>query len=156
MLYKNNIGPQVRRKRYALGWSQSIFAAKLQGAGLDISRGTLSKIEARLRFVDDKDLMFLAEVLQVPVQELFPPPESGKRLHEVMEKLETTRFQMNQAECSQPPRTRCCLLLAALTDQFPRYDERESDESRWSGSNRRQAVYKTASLPLSYTGLLFS
>ena len=35
MLYKNNIGPQVRRKRYALGWSQSIFAAKLQGAGLD-------------------------------------------------------------------------------------------------------------------------
>ena len=24
MLYKNNIGPQVRRKRYALGWSQSI------------------------------------------------------------------------------------------------------------------------------------
>ena len=92
MLYKNNIGPQVRRKRYALGWSQSIFAAKLQGAGLDISRGTLSKIEARLRFVDDKDLMFLAEVLKVPVQELFPPRESGKRLHEVMEKLETTRF----------------------------------------------------------------
>jgi len=29
MLYKNNIGPQVRRKRYALGWSQSTFAAKL-------------------------------------------------------------------------------------------------------------------------------
>ena len=27
MRYKNNIGPQVRRKRYALGWSQSTFAA---------------------------------------------------------------------------------------------------------------------------------
>lgn len=92
MRYKNNIGPQVRRKRYALGWSQSIFAAKLQIAGLDISRGGVSKIEARLRFVDDKDLMFLAEVLQVPVQELFPPRDSGKRLREVMEKLETTRF----------------------------------------------------------------
>ena len=92
MRYKNNIGPQVRRKRYVLGWSQSTFAAKLQLAGLDISRGGVSKIEARLRFVDDKDLMFLAEVLQVPVQELFPPRESGKRLHEVMEKLETTRF----------------------------------------------------------------
>ncbi len=24
MRYKNNIGPQVRRRRYALGWSQSI------------------------------------------------------------------------------------------------------------------------------------
>ena len=26
MLYKNNIGPQVRRRRYALGWSQSMLA----------------------------------------------------------------------------------------------------------------------------------
>ena len=68
MRYKNNIGPQMRRKRYALGWSQSTFAAKLQLAGLDISRGGVSKIEARLRFVDDKDLMFLAEVLKIPVQ----------------------------------------------------------------------------------------
>ena len=91
-LPKNNIGPQVRRKRYALGWSQPIFAAKLQRAGLDISRGTLSKIEARLRFVDDKDLMFLAEVLRVPVQELFPRRESAGRLSEFMEKLGTTRF----------------------------------------------------------------
>ena len=30
MRYKNNIGPQVRRRRYALGWSQSTFAAKLE------------------------------------------------------------------------------------------------------------------------------
>ena len=62
MLYKNNIGPQVRRKRYALGWSQSTLAAKLQLGGLDISRSGVSKIEARLRFVDDKEIMFLAEV----------------------------------------------------------------------------------------------
>ena len=92
MRYKNNIGPQVRRKRYALGWSQSTFAAKLQVAGLDISRGGVSKIEARLRFVDDKDLMFLAEVLKVPVQEIFPPREKAGKLSEFMEKLETTRF----------------------------------------------------------------
>lgn len=92
MLYKNNIGPQVRRKRYALGWSQSTLAAKLQIAGLDISRSGVSKIEARLRFVNDKDLMFLADVLKVPIQELFPPRETGERLHQMMEKLETTRF----------------------------------------------------------------
>ena len=92
MLYKNNIGPQVRRKRYALGWSQSTFAAKLQIAGLDMSRAGVSKIEARLRFVDDKDLMFLAEVLRVPVQDLFPPRERPGKLSEFMEKLETTRF----------------------------------------------------------------
>ena len=64
MRFHNNIGPQVRRRRYALGWSQSMLATKLQLAGFDISRSGVSKIEARLRFVDDKDLMFLAEVLR--------------------------------------------------------------------------------------------
>ena len=38
MRYKNNIGPQVRRRRYVLGWSQSVLAAKLQIAGFDTSR----------------------------------------------------------------------------------------------------------------------
>jgi transcriptional regulator with XRE-family HTH domain len=92
MLYKNNIGPQVRRKRYSLGWSQSTLAAKLQLGGLDISRSGVSKIEARLRFVDDKDIMFLAEVLKTPVQELFPPRPADKRLSDYMAQLERTRF----------------------------------------------------------------
>ena len=65
MRYKNNIGPQVRRRRYALGWSQSILAAKLQIAGFDISRSGVSKIEARLSYVDDKALLYLAEVLKI-------------------------------------------------------------------------------------------
>jgi transcriptional regulator with XRE-family HTH domain len=68
----NNVGPQVRRRRYALGWSQSDFAAKLQIAGFDISRSGVSKIEARLSHIDDKALLYLAEVLKVQVQELFP------------------------------------------------------------------------------------
>ena len=92
MRFHNNIGPQVRRRRYAIGWSQSMLATKLQIAGFDISRSGVSKIEARLRFVDDKDLMFLAEVLKIPIQELFPRRESTGRLSDFMEKLETTRF----------------------------------------------------------------
>jgi transcriptional regulator with XRE-family HTH domain len=92
MLYKNNIGPQVRRRRYALGWSQSTLAAKLQIAGFDISRSGVSKIEARLRQVDDKSIMFLAEVLNVPLGDLFPKREGAKRMSDFMEKLETTRF----------------------------------------------------------------
>ena len=67
MRYKNNIGPQVLRRRYALGWSQSILAAKLQIDGFDISRSGVSKIEARLSYVDDKALLYLAEVLRVQV-----------------------------------------------------------------------------------------
>ena len=92
MRYKNNVGPQVRRRRYSLGWSQSTFAAKLQIAGFDISRSGVSKIEARLSYVDDKALLYLAEVLKMPVQELFPPRTPGNRIHDFMEKLDTMRF----------------------------------------------------------------
>ena len=90
--YKNNIGPQVRRFRYDRAWSQSKFAAKLQIAGLDIDRSGVSKIEARMVFVDDRTLMYLAEVLKVEVQALFPKREAGHRLHEFMELLGKTRF----------------------------------------------------------------
>src|SRR6266516_5266894 len=56
MRFKNNVGPQVRRRRYALGWSESILAAKLQIAGFDISRSSVSKIEARLSYVDGQGI----------------------------------------------------------------------------------------------------
>jgi transcriptional regulator with XRE-family HTH domain len=92
MRYKNNIGPQVRHRRYALGWSQSTLAAKLQIAGFDISRSGVSKIEARLSYVDDKILLYLAEVLKVALQDLFPSRPPGNRIHDFIEKLQTTRF----------------------------------------------------------------
>ena len=90
--FKNNVGPQVRRLRYARGWSQSVFAAKLQIAGMETDRSGVSKIEARLVFVDDRALMYLAEVLRVAVQELLPKHDRTSRLHEFLAKLETTRF----------------------------------------------------------------
>jgi hypothetical protein len=80
------------RRRYALGWSQSVLATKLQIAGFDISRSGVSKIEARLSYVDDKTLLYLAEVLKVQVQELFPTRPPGNRIYDFIEKLETTRF----------------------------------------------------------------
>jgi transcriptional regulator with XRE-family HTH domain len=92
MRYKNNIGPQVRRMRYDRGWSQSVFAAKLQIAGFDFDRSGVSKIEARMVFVEDRTLMYLAEVLKVELQALFPKRESGHRIHEFLERLEKTRF----------------------------------------------------------------
>jgi transcriptional regulator with XRE-family HTH domain len=69
-----------------------MLAVKLQIAGFDISRSGVSKIEARLSYVDDKSLLYLAELLRIPVQELFPPRPTGKRIHDFIEKLETTRF----------------------------------------------------------------
>jgi transcriptional regulator with XRE-family HTH domain len=84
MRYKNNVGPQVRRRRYALGWSQSTFAAKLQTADFDMSRSGVSKVEVRLSYVDDKALLYLAEVLKVPVQDLFPLRTPGNRIFDFM------------------------------------------------------------------------
>jgi hypothetical protein len=43
--YKNNMRPQVRRRRHARGWSQSVIARKLQIAGFNISRSRVSKID---------------------------------------------------------------------------------------------------------------
>ena len=84
MRFKNNVGPQVRRRRYALGWSQSVLAAKLQIAGFDISRSGVSKIEARLSYVDDKALLYLAEVSEGAGSGTFPAAnarQSDIRLH---------------------------------------------------------------------------
>ncbi len=49
-----------------------MLAARCAVRGLDISRGTLSKIEAQLRYVTDTELETLAEVLGVGVTNLFP------------------------------------------------------------------------------------
>jgi hypothetical protein len=52
----------------------------------------LSKIEARLSYVDDKTLLYLAEVLKVQLQDLFPTRPPGSRIYDFIENLETTRF----------------------------------------------------------------
>ena len=59
---------------------------------METDRSGVSKIEARLVFVDDRAMMYLAEVLKVEVGELFPKHDHTNRLHEFLAKLETTRF----------------------------------------------------------------
>ena len=68
---QNVVGAQVRSLRSARGWSQETYAAKCQVDGWDISRGTLSKIEAGLRRVTDAEMFHLAKTLDVPVSDLF-------------------------------------------------------------------------------------
>lgn len=69
---QNLIGPVVRRLRMAAGLSQEALAAQLQVAGWDLTRGGLSIIEARLRRVNDAELLVLAKVLKCGVAELYP------------------------------------------------------------------------------------
>lgn len=68
----NIIGKEISRLRNGLNISQEQLSAKCQRVGLDISRGTLAKIEAGVRCVSDKEALQLAQALGVGVADLFP------------------------------------------------------------------------------------
>jgi len=68
----NIIGPQVRRLRTAVGLSQSALAGVCQRSGWDISRDSVAKIEAGLRWVCDWELLELSKALRCPLAELYP------------------------------------------------------------------------------------
>lgn len=68
----NITGNQVRKLRSQLDLSQEQLSAKCQRVGLDISRGTLAKIEAGVRCVSDQEALLLAQALGVGVADLFP------------------------------------------------------------------------------------
>jgi transcriptional regulator with XRE-family HTH domain len=69
---RNIVGPQVRKLRYEKGLTQELFAARCSVLGLELSRATLSKIEAQLRCVMDRELVILAKALNVEITALMP------------------------------------------------------------------------------------
>ena len=70
--HKNLIGPQVRRLRVAMDWSQEDLAAACQRAGWDVPRSGIGKIESRLRCVTDFEIAFLSEALGCKHADFFP------------------------------------------------------------------------------------
>jgi len=70
--HQNLVGPVIRKLRKDDGLSQEALAARLQVAGWDLTRGGLSKIEARLRRVNDAELLLLAKVLKCSLADLYP------------------------------------------------------------------------------------
>jgi len=70
---QNIVGAQVRKLRYEQELTQDELAARCQRIGFDLSRGTLSKIEAGLRCVTDRELVDLAKALNVEIARLYPP-----------------------------------------------------------------------------------
>lgn len=68
----NLIGPQVKKWRALKGWSQEVLAAKLQLRGWSISRDSLASLELRRRRVPDCEMLFLARVFGVGLEDLFP------------------------------------------------------------------------------------
>jgi transcriptional regulator with XRE-family HTH domain len=68
----NVVGAQLQKLREARGWSQEVLAGELQRGGWEISRGTLAKIEARIRCVNDEELLYFSRAFGVSVNQLYP------------------------------------------------------------------------------------
>ena len=88
----NLSGPQIRKLRYARGWSQNILATKLQLLGWDTDRVGVAKIEAQLVHVDDYELLYFAKVFNVGLSDLFPRIDPSQRLDEVLTGLMRRRL----------------------------------------------------------------
>lgn len=67
----NIIGGNIKRIRKEKGWTQDQLAAKCNLVGFNISRGTLAKIESRVRRVVDSEVELLARALRVEINALF-------------------------------------------------------------------------------------
>lgn len=78
---QNAVGPQVRKIRIGLGWSQDQLATRLNLGGWDISRATLSKIEAQLRCVTDWELLDLARALKTSLDCLYSTQAGRKQMN---------------------------------------------------------------------------
>jgi transcriptional regulator with XRE-family HTH domain len=68
----NIIGSKVKALREQQQLTQDQLAARCQLVGLQISRGTLAKIESKVRCVTDEEALFLSKALKVEIQSLFP------------------------------------------------------------------------------------
>ena len=69
---KNVVGEEIRKLRDAKGWTQELLAARCAIGGYEISRGTLAKVEARIRGISDIELFVIAKALGTTIPELFP------------------------------------------------------------------------------------
>lgn len=67
----NLIGRKVETLRKARKIKQKDFIAQLQLAGLDINPTSYSKLEGQIRIASDKEVFYIAKVLNVDIKELF-------------------------------------------------------------------------------------
>ena len=78
--YKNLVGPKIRALRHNHSWTQEMLATALCEMGWNISRSTLAKIEARLVYVSDSDLLYFVSLFDVEPLALFPRVNPKARL----------------------------------------------------------------------------
>ena len=67
----NIVGSNVREYRLKLNMTQKELSEKLEIYGIWICRGSLSRLENKQRIVTDYELKALAEILKVPIKDLY-------------------------------------------------------------------------------------
>lgn len=68
----NLVGDRVRLLRLERGMSQQNLADKLETVAVYVCRGSISRLEDKLRTVTDIELYGIAQVLDVDIADLFP------------------------------------------------------------------------------------
>ena len=69
---RNNIcGRAVAKYRKEMKLSQRALADKLQLIGLDVDKNAIQRMESGQRFITDIELVYIAEALKRPIEELF-------------------------------------------------------------------------------------
>ncbi|HBD86242.1 MAG TPA: transcriptional regulator [Clostridiales bacterium] len=64
---RNIVGARVELERKRQGMKQKELLAQLQVSGIDLNASALSKLEGQIRYVTDRELSVLADVLNVSV-----------------------------------------------------------------------------------------
>lgn len=67
----NIVGLTVRKIRESKNMTQEQLVAHCNLIGWSISRGTLAKIESKVRCVTDKEVLLLATALKINAQQLY-------------------------------------------------------------------------------------
>jgi transcriptional regulator with XRE-family HTH domain len=69
---QNVVGPMVRKYRLKAGLTQEELASSCRTLGLNLTRGTLAKIESQVRFIKACELYMIAQVLKIPLERFYP------------------------------------------------------------------------------------
>ncbi len=68
---QNVVGKNVKKFREERRLSQKALSEKLETHAIYICRGSISRIESHERTVTDFELRAMAQILKVPIEELF-------------------------------------------------------------------------------------
>ena len=71
MNFNKIIGSNIKKARKDRGYTQEQFAAQLQVAGCDVSRGTLAKIEVGIRELKISELPVFLQLLKIDLNLLY-------------------------------------------------------------------------------------